>query len=97
MFKPSFVGPFCDPFMLTVTDFFTHHRQGIACVKSVNRTPLPLKVSKFGLNYTFSGGNFPVSTVYCHSLSVPNVSQTYKLINNTLTGPEGHYKLLFKN
>ena len=73
------------------------HRQGITCVKSVNRTPLPLKVSKFGWNYTFSGGNFTISTVFCHSLSVPNVSQTYKLVNNTLTGPEGHYKLLFKN
>ena len=33
-------------------------------VESVNRTPLPLKVSKFGWNYTFSGGNFPISTVF---------------------------------
>ena len=36
-------------------------RQG---VELVNRTPLPLKVSKFGWNYTFSGGNFPISTVF---------------------------------
>ena len=42
--------------------------------KSVNRKPLPLKVSNFGWNYTFSGGNFPISTVFCDSLSVPNVS-----------------------
>ena len=32
------------------------------------------RVSKFGWNYTFSGGNFPISTVFCQSLSVPNVS-----------------------
>ena len=42
--------------------------------KSVNHTPPPLKVGKFKWNYTFSGGNFPISTVFCNSLSVPNIS-----------------------
>ena len=74
------------------------HRQRIAGDMSVNCTPSPpLKVGKFKWNYTFSGGNFPISTVFCNSLSVPNVSQTCKLVNNTLIGPEGPYKLIFKN
>ena len=51
--------------------------------------PLPPKVGKFKWNYIFSGGKFPISTVFCNSLSVPNVSQTCKLVNNTLIGPEG--------
>ena len=73
------------------------HKQGIASIKFVNHTPLPLKVSKFGWNYTFPGGNFPISTVFCHSLSVPNVNQTYKLVNNTLTGPcVSHLLLIVK-
>ena len=59
--------------------------------------PLPPKVGKFKWNYIFSGGKFPISTVFCNSLSVPNVSQTCKLVNNTLIGPEGPYKLIFKN
>ena len=56
-----------------------------------------IKVSQFGWNYTFSGGKFPISTELCDSLSLPNVGQTCKLVNNTLTGPEGSSKLLFKN
>ena len=59
--------------------------------------PLPPKVGKFKWNYIFSGGKFPISTAFCNSLSVPNVSQTCKLVNNTLIGPEGPYKLIFKN
>ena len=59
--------------------------------------PLPPKVGKFKWNYIFSGGKFPISTIFCNSLSVPNVSQTCKLVNNTLIGPEGPYKLIAKN
>ena len=35
--------------------------------------------------------------LYFATLSVPNVSQTCKLIKNTLIRPKGPYKLLFKN
>ena len=76
-----------------------YHRQQIAGDKLVNYTsPLgPPKVGNFKWNYTFSGGKFPISTVFCNCLSMPNVSQTCKLVNNTLIGPEGPYKLIFKN
>ena len=74
------------------------HRQRIAGDMSVNCTPPPpLKVGKFKWNYTFSGGNFPISTVFCNSLSVPKVSQTCKLVKNTPIRPKGPYKLIFKN
>ena len=96
---------------LVVTNMFTNyvdsaifnahhfvHRQGVAGDRLVNRNPpLLLKVGKFKWKNTFSGGNFPISTVFCNSLSVPNVSQTCELFKNTLIRPGGPYKLIFKN
>ena len=44
---------------------------------------LLFRVNQFGWNYTFSRGNFPISTELCDCLSLPNVSQTCKLVVKT--------------
>ena len=80
---------------MIIHSWLSLHRQGIADNKSVNHTTLQRWATSDGITlFQVEIFEFPLYSV---TLSVPNVSQTCKLVNNTLIGPEGPYKLIFKN